>query len=106
VIAFNLARAVATAAGIRKARWATLRRRIVDIPARIATTSRRLDLHQPAFWPMAVMTVRLPVNEAVAAGRRWPRMCRAAREAWWLRLEGAVGLRGGLRRFDAKAECC
>ena len=43
VIAFNLARAAATAAGIRKARWATLRRRIIDIPARIATTSRRLD---------------------------------------------------------------
>jgi hypothetical protein len=40
VIAFNLARVAATAAGIRKARWATLRRRIIDIPARIATTSR------------------------------------------------------------------
>ena len=53
VIAFNLARAAATAAGIRKARWATLRRRIIDIPARIATTSRRLDLHLPAFWPWA-----------------------------------------------------
>jgi hypothetical protein len=53
VIAFNLALAAATAAGVRKARWATLRRRIIDIPARIATTSRRLDLHLPAFWPWA-----------------------------------------------------
>jgi hypothetical protein len=52
VIAFNLARAAATAAGIRKARWATLRRRIIDIPSRIATT-RHLDLHPPAFWPSA-----------------------------------------------------
>jgi hypothetical protein len=53
VIAFNLARAAATAAGMRTARWATLRRRIITVPARIASTSRRLDLHLPTHWPWA-----------------------------------------------------
>ncbi|MBL8928480.1 MAG: transposase, partial [Kineosporiaceae bacterium] len=51
VIAFNLARAAAAAAGMRTARWATLRRRIIDVPARIASTSRRLHLHLPTHWP-------------------------------------------------------
>ena len=43
--AFNIARAAAVAAGQTKARWATLRTRIINIPARIATTGRRLVLH-------------------------------------------------------------
>ncbi|WP_109510003.1 IS1380 family transposase [Nocardioides speluncae] len=53
VIAFNLARAAAIAAGLAKARWATLRRKIINIPARIATTGRRLVLHLPTQWPWA-----------------------------------------------------
>jgi hypothetical protein len=51
IIAFNLARATAVAAGQAKARWATLRTRILTIPARIATTGRRLVLHLPTHWP-------------------------------------------------------
>lgn len=51
VIAFNIARATAVAAHMRTARWATLRTRIINIPARIATTARRLDLHLPTHWP-------------------------------------------------------
>lgn len=50
VIAFNIARATAVAASMRTARWATLRTRIINIPARIATTSRRLVLHLPTHW--------------------------------------------------------
>ena len=53
VIAFNLARATAVAADMRTARWATLRKKVIQIPARIATTSRRLDLHLPVHWPWA-----------------------------------------------------
>lgn len=53
VIAFNLARAAAVAADLRAARWATLRRTIVNVPARIASTARRLDLHLPTRWPWA-----------------------------------------------------
>ena len=53
VIAFNLARAAAVAAGLAKARWATLRRKIIKVPGRIASTSRRLDLHLPIHWPWA-----------------------------------------------------
>lgn len=50
-IAFNIARATAVAASMRTARWATLRNRIINIPARIATTGRRLVLHLPTHWP-------------------------------------------------------
>lgn len=53
VIAFNLARATAVAAAMRTARWATLRTRIINIPARIAATGRRLVLHLPTHWPWA-----------------------------------------------------
>jgi len=53
VIAFNLARATAAAAAMHTARWATLRTRIINIPARIATTGRRLVLHLPTHWPWA-----------------------------------------------------
>ena len=53
VTAFNIARATAVAASMRTARWATVRTRIINIPARIATTGRRLDLHLPIHWPCA-----------------------------------------------------
>ncbi|WP_460836096.1 IS1380 family transposase [Nocardioides hungaricus] len=51
VIAFNIARATAVAAAMRTARWATLRTKIINIPARIAATGRRLILHLPKHWP-------------------------------------------------------
>jgi len=51
VIAFNLARAAAVAADLAKARWASLRTKIINVPARIAATSRRLILHLPTSWP-------------------------------------------------------
>jgi hypothetical protein len=53
VTAFNIARATAVAAAMHTARWATLRKRIINIPARIATTGRRLVLHLPTHWPWA-----------------------------------------------------
>lgn len=53
VLAFNLARATAVAANMRAARWSSLRRKVIEIPGRIATTSRRLDLHLPVHWPWA-----------------------------------------------------
>jgi len=53
VTAFNIARATAVAADLAKARWATLRTRIINIPARVATTGRRLVLHLPTHWPWA-----------------------------------------------------
>lgn len=53
VIAFNIARGTAVAATFATARWATLRSRIINVPARIATTGRRLVLHLPTHWPWA-----------------------------------------------------
>jgi len=53
VIAFNIARATAVAADMTRARWATVRRKIINTPARIAATGRRLVLHLPTHWPWA-----------------------------------------------------
>ena len=53
VIAFNLTRAAATIAGtgLGKATTATIRRKLVSVPARIATSARRITLHLPEHWP-------------------------------------------------------
>lgn len=53
VIAFNLARASAVAAAMATARWATLRTRVIHVPARIAATGRRLVVHLPRHWAWA-----------------------------------------------------
>jgi len=53
VIAFNLARATAVAADLSTAGWATVRRKLINTPARIAATGRRLVLHLPTHWPWA-----------------------------------------------------
>jgi len=53
VMAFNLTRAAATLTGPRlaKARTATIRRTLITVPARIASSARRLTLHLPRGWP-------------------------------------------------------
>ena len=53
VIAFNLTRAAAclTGPGLAKATTATVRRTLVCVPARVATSARRLILHLPTRWP-------------------------------------------------------
>ena len=54
-IAHNLLRATGVIAGNRHAvaRGATLRRTIVNIPARLARPQRRTVLHLPRHWPWA-----------------------------------------------------
>ena len=54
-IAHNLLRAAGVLAGATNAvaRGATLRRRIVNIPARLARPQRRAILHLPSHWPWA-----------------------------------------------------
>ena len=53
VMAFNLTRAAATLTGpkLAKATTGTIRRTLISVPARIATTARRVTLHLPAAWP-------------------------------------------------------
>jgi hypothetical protein len=54
VMAFNLTRAAATltkAVALARATTATIRRKLVTVPARIATSARRLHLHLPSRWP-------------------------------------------------------
>ena len=52
-IAYNLTRAAATLASARhaRARPATIRSQLINIPARIANRARRLRLHLPTHWP-------------------------------------------------------
>jgi hypothetical protein len=52
-IAFNLTRAAGTIAGGPHARatTATIRRRIINVPARVASSARRLTLRLPTRWP-------------------------------------------------------
>src|SRR4051812_35510945 len=54
VMAVNLTRAAATltrTAALAKATTATLRRKLVAVPARIATSARWIHLHLPSRWP-------------------------------------------------------
>ncbi len=54
-ITHNLLRAAGTLAAphLGKARGATLRRQIINVPARIARPQGRRILHLPAHWPHA-----------------------------------------------------
>jgi hypothetical protein len=53
VMAFNLTRAAATLTGpgLAKATTATIRRKLITVPARVASSARRVTLHLPAHWP-------------------------------------------------------
>ncbi|QSR31328.1 IS1380 family transposase [Nocardioides sp. S5] len=53
VMAFNLTRAAAslTHPQIAKATTATIRRKLITVPARVATSARRVTLHLPQAWP-------------------------------------------------------
>ena len=53
VIAFNLTRAAGTisAPDLARATTATIRRKLITVPARVATSARRITLHLPAAWP-------------------------------------------------------
>ena len=52
-IAYNLTRAAGALAGAlhARARTATLRTRLIGVPARLARSARRLVLHLPRDWP-------------------------------------------------------
>ena len=52
-MAFNLTRAAATITGpgLAKATTATIRRKLIAVPARVASSARRVTLHLPTAWP-------------------------------------------------------
>lgn len=57
VMAFNLTRAAATLTGtpsLLRATSHTIRRKLITIPARIATSARRITLHLPRAWPWQI----------------------------------------------------
>jgi hypothetical protein len=61
VIAFNLTRAAATLTGpdLAKATTATVRRKLITVPARLASSARRITLHLPRAWPWEADWLRL-----------------------------------------------
>lgn len=63
VIAYNLTRTVGVIADrdgkLRRAVTQTIRRMLVNVPARIASSARKLRLHLPEYWPWAAEWARL-----------------------------------------------
>jgi hypothetical protein len=61
VIAFNLTRAAATLTGpqLARATAATIRRKLITVPARLASSARRITLHLPTAWPWETAWTRL-----------------------------------------------
>jgi hypothetical protein len=62
VIAFNLTRAAATVTGepaLAKSTTATIRRKLIAVPARVASSARRIALHLPRHWPWENAWTRL-----------------------------------------------
>ncbi len=55
VIAFNLTRTAATITGtdLARATTATIRAKLITVPARVASSARRITLHLPTAWPWA-----------------------------------------------------
>ena len=53
VIAVNLTRAAGTvsAPDLARATTATIRRKLITVPARVSTSARRITMHLPAAWP-------------------------------------------------------
>jgi Transposase DDE domain group 1 len=66
VIAFNLSRAAATltTTDLARATTSTVRRTLIQIPCRIATSARRLIMHLPKDWPWQTAWTQL--NDRVA----------------------------------------
>ena len=61
VVAFNLARTAAAITGpdLAKATTATIRRKLISVPARVASSARRVTLHLPTDWPWETAWTRL-----------------------------------------------
>ena len=61
VMAFNLTRTAATITGptLAKATTATIRRKLISVPARVASSARRITLHLPVAWPWETAWTRL-----------------------------------------------
>jgi hypothetical protein len=66
VIAFNLTRIAGALAApdLAKATTATLRRKLIRLPCRVATSARRVTIHLPEEWPWQTAWTRLITQAA------------------------------------------
>ena len=71
VMAFNLTRAIGTLGGpdLARATTGTIPRKLINVPARVATSGRRVKLHLPRAWPWehAWTTLFTAVNDPPVA---------------------------------------
>jgi hypothetical protein len=66
VVAYNLARWTANAAGLGRVTTKTLRLTIIAVPARLISSGRRLRLRMPTNWPWADhMTCALDISSKI-----------------------------------------
>ena len=72
-MAFNLARAIGVLAGKAhaRARWATIRAKLINLPARIATSGRQLTLHLPRDWACAPAWEAMFDNDSYNDSKEW-----------------------------------
>ena len=87
IIAFNLTRTAAIIAGLATATTGTIRRHLVNIPARIATSARRIILHLPRLCFVLCEVPRYVKLDVVRACQNWfsSALCIVTMFAsWWL----------------------
>lgn len=76
VIAFNFTCAAGTVAApdLARATTATIRRKLITVPARVATSARRITLHLPQAWPWEVAWAVLfdRVSDPPSVLAAWP----------------------------------
>ena len=72
VMAFNLTRAAATVTGpgLARATTGTIRRKLIAVAARIASSARKLTLHLPSAWPWGARGVPCSTPPADHRGQR------------------------------------
>jgi hypothetical protein len=70
VMAFNLTRAAATLTGptLARATTASIRRKLITVPARVASSARRIVLHLPSAWPWETAWTRLFTHSCAPPG--------------------------------------
>ena len=81
VIAFNLTRAAGVLAdrggNLAKATTATIRRTLIQVPARLARSARRIHLHLPQAWPWEDAFARLFTATHAPPPTATPPLCQA-----------------------------
>ena len=100
VMAFNLTRAAATLTAdpkLVKATTGTIRDAIVSVPARVASSARKLTLHLPTNWQWETPWRSRLTGGVNRFGRRFPRRSGKSEEGAYVRVEEGIACRAAAR---------